>query len=47
MRRMLGPLVIGVLAQALGLPAGFVICALLGLGALILIRQPTPSRPEA
>lgn len=36
---MLGPLIIGLLAQAFGLPAGFVLCAVLGLAALGLIRR--------
>lgn len=42
---MLGPLVIGLLAQAFGLPAGFVLCALLGLAALGLIRRERTSPP--
>lgn len=35
---MLGPLLIGVLSEAFGLTAGFVVCGLLGLLSLFLIR---------
>jgi hypothetical protein len=34
---MLGPALIGALAQALGLSAGFVICGLLGLACAALV----------
>jgi len=38
---MVGPLLIGLLAQALGLTAGFVICGVLGLLSLALIDRPS------
>jgi len=38
---MVGPLLIGILAQAFGLTIGFVACGILGLGALLLIARPT------
>ena len=46
---MVGPLLIGVLSQALGLSVGFVICGILGLLALPLIsgrpsKRPAPTR---
>jgi MFS family permease len=34
---MLGPLLVGLLSQAFGLPFGFVVCGILGLGALVLV----------
>ena len=37
---MLGPLLVGMLAQAFGLPAGFVVCGVLGLAALAWISRP-------
>ena len=37
---MIGPILIGLLSQALGLPAGFVICGLLGLLSVFLIAAP-------
>lgn len=39
---MLGPITIGLLAQALGLSAGLIICGILGLLALGLIQRQTP-----
>jgi MFS family permease len=36
---MLGPVLIGLLSQAFGLPVGFVVCGVLGLLALPLIRR--------
>ena len=36
---MLGPVLIGILSQALGLASGFVICGVLGLLSLLLIRK--------
>lgn len=45
---MIGPLLIGVLSQALGLPAGFVICGVLGLFSLLLIGgRPTRTSTQA
>lgn len=41
---MLGPLLIGVLSQALGLSVGFVICGIIGLLALPLISRRTSRR---
>ncbi len=35
---MIGPLLIGLLSQAFGLTAGFVLCGMLGLGSIALIR---------
>lgn len=34
---MLGPLLVGALSQAFGLPTGFVVCGVLGLGALAVV----------
>ena len=37
---MIGPILIGILSQALGLTAGFVICGVLGFLAIVLIDSP-------
>jgi MFS family permease len=45
---MIGPLIIGLLAQVFGLPVGFVVCGILGLLTLPLIRKGNQeSTPEA
>lgn len=36
---MIGPILIGLLSQALGLTAGFVICGIAGLFSIVLIKQ--------
>lgn len=36
---MIGPIIIGLLSEALGLTWGFVICGVLGMGAIVLIRR--------
>lgn len=43
---MVGPLLVGVLSQAFGLPIGFVVCGVMGLGALVAVttRPVTESR---
>jgi len=41
---MVGPLLIGVLSQTLGLSIGFVICGILGLLSLLLITRPSTVR---
>ncbi len=41
---MVGPLLIGVLSQTLGLSIGFVICGTLGLLSLLLITRPATAR---
>lgn len=44
---MIGPLLIGLLSQALGLTAGFVICGVLGLLALVfIVRRPVVRMTE-
>jgi len=42
---MVGPLLIGVVSQAFGLPVGFVACGVLGLLSLLLIRRTTSTPP--
>jgi len=43
---MVGPLLVGVLSQAFGLPLGFVVCGVLGLGALVAVTvRPSPAVP--
>jgi MFS family permease len=44
---MIGPLLVGVLSQALGLPLGFAICGVFGLGALLLVIRRTPASIKA
>jgi MFS family permease len=39
---MAGPLAIGLLSQAFGLTAGFIVCGVLGLAALAIVRPAWP-----